>query len=234
VSRKVLAAVVLLLGCAPAAWAQGGAAAARPDLSGYWELRFDSFNVPAAALTTQAQAAVEARRKKDLDAIRGCVNVGVPALMNDHATLDIRQSGSVIGMVAKAPSSTRYVYIDGRKHPDAEELEGTTNGHSIGRWDGETLLVDTVGFNERGITAIPGGGFRGARSHLSERYQLSADGQHLVVTFTWTDPGVFRRAHSYSFRYYKVGSISEPRIVNCIAGDADRARFLTDAPAPAR
>ena len=233
-TRTVCAALTLFLGCAPAAFAQGGAAATHPDFSGYWELRFDSFNVPAAALTVQAQAAAEGRRKKDLDAIRGCVNVGVPALMNDHATLDIRQSGSVIGMVAKSPSSARYVYIDGRKHPDAEELEGTTNGHSIGRWEGGTLVVDTVGFNERGISAIPGGGYRTARSHLTEQYRLSADGQQLVVTFTWTDATVFRRPHAYSFRYYKVPSISEPRVTNCIANDADRARFLTEAPAPAR
>jgi hypothetical protein len=89
-----------------------------------------------------------------------------------------------------------------------------------------------VGFNERGITAVPGGGFRTARSRLAEQYRLSADGQQLVVTFTWTDPTVFRRAHSYAFRYYKVGSISEPRVVNCIANDAERVRFLTDPPVP--
>jgi len=227
------AAVLLFI----AAWsgaviAQGAGAAARPDVSGYWELRFDSFHVPTAVLTTQAQAAVDARRKKDLDAVRGCVNIGMPALMNDHATLDIRQSAGVIGMVAKSPSSTRYIYTDGRKHPGTDELEATTNGHSIGRWDGATLLVDTVGFNARGITAVPGGGFRTARSRLTEQYRLSADGQQLVVTFTWTDPTVFRRAHSYAFRYYKVGSISESRVVNCIAGDADRVRFLTDPPVP--
>ena len=94
-------------------------------------------------MTTQAQAAVETQRKKDLDAIRGCVNVGMPALMNDRATLDIRQSASVIGMVAKSPSSTRYIYTDGRKHPDAEELEPTTNGHSIGRWEGQHAAWST-------------------------------------------------------------------------------------------
>ena len=213
-------------------FAQGPAA--HPDLSGYWELRFDSFNVPRAALTTAAQAASEARRKKDLDAVRSCTNVGMPALMNDRATLDIRQSASVIGMVAKAPSSTRYIYTDGRKHPDAEELEGTTNGHSIGRWNGDALLVDTVGFNDRGITAIPGGGYRTSRSHLVESYRLSGDGQQLVVTFTWTDPVVFRRAHTYAFRYYKASSINEPRVVNCIANDAERARFLSEVPTPFR
>jgi hypothetical protein len=214
--------------------AQRGSATAHPDFSGYWELRFDSFNVPRAQLTMAAQAALERQRKKDLDAIRGCINIGMPAVMNDHATLDIRQSPTVIGIVAKSPSSTRYIYTDGRKHPDADELEPTTNGHTIGRWNGETLLVDTVGLNDRGITAIPGGGYRTTRSHLVEQYRLSGDGQQLLVTFTWTDAGVFRTPHSYAFRYYKVRSISEPRVINCIPHDADRTRFLTEAPAPVR
>lgn len=228
-----LAAMLFAVACSSApAVAQG--VAAHPDLSGYWELRFDSFNVPRASLTPAAQSASDARLKKDLEAVRGCVNIGMPALMNDRQTLDIRQSGGVIGMVAKSPSSTRYIYIDGRKHPDAEELEGTTNGHSIGRWQGDALVVDTVGFNDRGITAIPGGGYRTSRSHLTEQYHLSADGRQLTVTFTWTDPVVFRRAHSYAFRYSKVPSISEPRVVNCIPNDAERTKFLSEAPAPLR
>jgi hypothetical protein len=127
--------------------------------------------------------AVETQRKKDVDAIRGCVNIGMPALMNDRSTLDIRQSSTVIGMVAKSPSSTRYIYIDGRKHPDADELEAPPTAirspggrkHAGGRYDRS---------ERTGITAIPGGGVPNTRSHLVEQYRLSADGQQLVVTFT--------------------------------------------------
>jgi hypothetical protein len=67
-----------------------------------------------------------------------------------------------------------------------------------------------------------------------ERYQLSGDAQQLTVTFSWTDAVVFRRPHSYAFRYYKVGAISEPRLRNCIPGDPERTRFLTQVPMPAR
>jgi hypothetical protein len=234
VALRGVAAVVLLLALPASGGAQGGSTAAHPDLSGYWELRFDSFNVPRASLTAAAQAALEMRRSKDQDAIRGCINIGMPALMDDHGTLDIRQSPNVVGLVARAPSSTRYIYTDGRKHPDAEELEGTTNGHSIGRWQGDAMVVDTAGFNERGITAVPGGGYRTSRSHLTEEYRLASSGDRLTVTFTWTDPGVFRRPHTYVFSYYKVRTTPEPRVLNCIQNDPERARFLTERPAPAR
>jgi len=45
------------------------------------------------------------------------------------------------------PHTFRTIYMDGRKHP--EKLSATYYGHSIGWWEGDTLVVDTVGFNER-------------------------------------------------------------------------------------
>src|SRR4030095_12625183 len=76
---------------------------------------------------------------------------------------------------------------------------------SIARWEGDTLVVDTTGFEPtHGVTAIPGGGFRTATSHLIERYRLLKDGAQLSVTFTWTDPAVFAPPHTYEFRYQRV------------------------------
>ncbi len=201
-------------------------APAHPDLSGYWELRYDSFNVPAASLTAKAAADQANQRQRDSDAIRWCINVGVPALMGDRAPLDLRQSPTVIGMVAKSPSSVRYIYTDGRDHPDKDDLDPTTNGDSIGHWDGDTLVVDTIGFNDRGVRTIPGGGVRTPNSHLTERYRLLEGGQRLSVTFTWEDPYVFQKPHTYEFRYYRVRQISEPRVITCNPGDAERAKFL--------
>ena len=197
-----------------------------PDLSGYWELRYDSFNVPAASLTAQAQADQANAKRRDIVAIRSCINIGVPALMSDRAPLDIRQSPTVVGMVAKSQSSVRYVYTDGRPHPHKDELDPTTNGHSIGHWDGDTLIVDTVGFNDRGVRAIPGGGVRTSNSHLTERYRHLDGGPRLSVTFTREDSSVFQKPHTYEFRYYKVRQISEPRVYTCNPNDAERAKFL--------
>jgi hypothetical protein len=162
-----------------------------------------------------------------LEAIRWCNNVGMPFLMADRAPLDIRQSPTVIAMVAKIQSSTRYIYTDGRSHPAKEDLDSTTNGHSVGHWDGGTLAVDTVGFNDRGIAVLPGGGVRTPDSHLVESYRLMDGGQRLSVTFTWNDAKVFAKPHTYEFRYYKIPRISEPRMLGCDANDAERARFLT-------
>ena len=225
-TSRCLSGVGLAMLCAGAAMAQQ-----HPDLSGYWELRYDSFNVPQASVTPGIQAGTAAQIRHDVDAVRWCDPIGVPAIMGDRAPLDLRQSASVIGIVAKSPSSQRYIYLDGRKHPDKDELDATTNGHSIGQWEGETLVVDTIGFNDRGVTRLPGGGVRTPNSHLTERYRLMSNGQRLDVTFTWQDATVFTKPHTYEFRYYRIPDITEPRIFLCNAKDPERAKFLLEPPA---
>jgi hypothetical protein len=202
-----------------------------PDLSGYWKLRYDSLNVPHAALTAQMRGVdADAIARHDSEAIRWCDNLGVPALMGDRSPLDIRQSPTMIAIVAKPPSSVRDIYIDGRSHPAKGDYDPTTNGNSIGHWEGDTLVVDTVGFNDRGVTRIPGGGLRTPDSHLIERYRLLDGGQRLSVTFTWEDSKIFAKPHTYEFRYYRIPRISEPRIYACDALDPERAQFLTEQP----
>ena len=94
--------------------------------------------------------------------------------------------------------------------------------------EGDTLVVDTTGFEPtRGITVIPGGGFRTASSHLVERYRLLKNGTVLSVRFTWTDPSVFQTPHSYEFRYQRVERGYEPWPYQlCDPFDQERAAFL--------
>ncbi|HKQ85620.1 MAG TPA: hypothetical protein VJS43_02500 [Candidatus Acidoferrales bacterium] len=204
-------------------------AAGHPDISGYWELRYDSRSVPPASLTQDAVSKEAEQRQHDLLALRFCALVGVPEVMEDGATLDIRQGGKVIGMLAKSPSSVRYIYMDGRSHPAKDEIDPVTNGNSIGHWEDDALVVDTIGFSDRGITAIPGGGFRTPDSHLVERFHLLNGGAILSVTSTWDDAKVFTTPHSYEFRYYKVSQIGLPLQYGCSANDQDRAKFIMSA-----
>lgn len=200
--------------------------AGHPDLSGYWQLRYDSRSVPAAELTEEGNAKLAQQKEHDLLAIRWCANIGMPFLMDDNGTLDIRQSPKVIGIVAKTVSSVRYLYTDGRSHPLADELDPTTNGNSVAHWEGDDLVVDTIGFSDRGITAIPGGGFRTPASHLTERFRLMQNGNMLSVKSTWDDPHVFTHSQSYEYRYYRIPKNEPPLQYYCAARDPERAKFL--------
>src|SRR5262249_697289 len=126
------------------------------DISGFWELRFDSRNIPQASLNPKVSAEdIERHRQKDVMAIRWCNFLGVPALM-EQSPLDIRQGRIEAAVIAQPVSVARHIYTDGRGHPNLDIFDPTTNGHSIGRWEGDTFVVDTVGFAaDRGITSIP-------------------------------------------------------------------------------
>jgi hypothetical protein len=79
----------------------------------------------------------------------------------------------------------RIVYMDGREHPPAETRFHL--GHSIGRWEGDTLVVDTRNFTDNRSpyqNGIPSGG----QKHVVERYRLAEDGTRIFVEFTLEDP----------------------------------------------
>jgi len=79
----------------------------------------------------------------------------------------------------------RTVYMDGREHPDADER--SHEGHSIGRWEGEVLVVDTANFADN-RSPYQNGIPSGARKHVVERYRLGEDGTRMTLEFMLEDP----------------------------------------------
>ena len=207
------------------------APAASRDISGFWELGFDSRRIPVATLVPGITPAVRAERaRKDAQAIRWCNMVGLPFLMDSGRPLDIRQGSGIITIVSEHYTAPRYLYLNRAQHVSEEIFDPTTTGDSIARWEGDTLVVDTVGFHpDRGITGIPGGGFRTASSHLVERYRLLENGSVLSVAFAWTDPKVFQAPHTYEFRYHRLPADYEPRLwLPCDPYNEVRAKFLEE------
>lgn len=232
------ALLAALAACQPAEQEQAAAIepAGPPDLSGYWEVRADSKRVPPAPVTEEGKKAAAAFRP-DVDggvilthASRWCQHLGTPFIMGDSAPLNILQTKNEIGIIAEVQSAARHIYLDGRSMPDPDIFDATTNGFSIGRWEGDTLVVETQGFNTLGNPGIPGGGARGPTSKLTERYQLQADGQQLVVTFTWEDPVVFSAPHTYEFVYYRSPPDTYALEYFCDASDPLRPKTAEEPP----
>jgi hypothetical protein len=91
-------------------------------------------------------------------------------------------------------ASERVVYLDGRGHPanGAPSLQG----HSIGHWEGGTLVVDTVQFAEHkqgNSMNLPSG----PRKHLVERFTLSEDRKHVRYATVLEDPDYLTAPVSY-------------------------------------
>jgi hypothetical protein len=215
------------------AWHAAIAAAQTPDISGFWELPFDGRHVPGASLAPAVTPAVlEEQARKDAQATRWCNYFGMPTVMDAGRPLDIRQGRREIAIQPEVNATPRHIYLSRTTHINPEEFDPTTNGDSIGRWEGDTLVVTTIGFAaEKGVTAIPGGGFRAAGTRLTERYRLLQGGAVLSVTFTWDDRQVFAKPHTYEFRYRRLPAGYEPRPpLACDPFDEDRTKFLTAPP----
>jgi hypothetical protein len=216
----------------PATAQTGSASHPLPNLSGYWELRFDSKNVPPAALRPEIAAEDKTvQYKKDIAEIRWCHFMGVPYSM-ESSPIDILQNrnGKEIVITSSLRTPARHIYTDGRTHVNPDIFDPVSSGHSIGHWEGDTLVVDTVGFSSEGPTAIPGGGRRTPDSHLLERFRLRDGGKSLSVISTWEDAKIFTRPHTYEFRYYRSPRGTEAREFDCNANDEERAKFLLGLP----
>jgi hypothetical protein len=90
----------------------------------------------------------------------------------------------------------RLIYTDGRPHPEDILDYPEWMGHSIGRWEGDTLVVDTIGMREE--TWLDTAGFEhSAKLHLVERFQ-KAGPDNLRITVTVDDPVFFTKPWSYT------------------------------------
>jgi len=88
----------------------------------------------------------------------------------------------------------RQIFLDGRPHPPAEEWNPAWYGHSVGHWDGDALVIDSIGFNE--IT--PGFGVHTEKLHIVERIRRRNLGT-LEVEITATDPDAFTGEYKFNF-----------------------------------
>ncbi len=91
--------------------------------------------------------------------------------------------------------SYRQIFMDGREHP--EDLDPTWYGHSIGRWEGDTLVIDTVGFNDRFWFDYQGHTHT-EQLHTIERYTRTNVGT-LENEITIIDPGAYEKPFTVKF-----------------------------------
>jgi len=82
----------------------------------------------------------------------------------------------------------RQIFMDGREHP--KEADPKWKGHSIGKWEGDTLVVDSVGFNDK--SWLTDGLPHTEQLHVIERYRRP-DLAHLEIDVTMEDPGTFTK-----------------------------------------
>jgi hypothetical protein len=176
---------------------------ARPfDLTGTWNMVIDAKNGrhefrPLPELTAAAKAALDKyqdyqrRGLEYRDDPGACWPLGMPRIMTRFWPIQIIQLPTMVQLTTMFNNSVRWIYTDGRPHPPEDLLVDTYNGHSVGRWEGAALVVDTIGMSgdhhwiQAGIPAGP-------KLHVVERYRMEDGGNAFDVEFTMTDPDNWR------------------------------------------
>jgi hypothetical protein len=169
-----------------------------PDWSGIWTPNFSVLANPTGeqpALTPQAASKykawqeAEARNEEPATDSANCVPPGMPTVMFQPYDIEFLFTPGRVTIIQEAYMQVRRVFTDGRGHPP--KLDLSFNGHSIGHWESDTLVIDTVGLgHERPL------GFgrltHGPQLQVIERIHLTAP-DTLEDRMTLTDPDVLEK-----------------------------------------
>lgn len=148
---------------------------------------FDEASITDPSVWPLTQRGLEAARtfheETDLSGL-SCIAYTAPWFMLITDAKSIEQRGATLTIRGEFDGAERTVHLDTVSH---DGVEPSLQGHSIGRWDGRALVVDTARFVEhRNGTAwsVPSS----SRKHLTERFELAADGRSLSYRFALEDP----------------------------------------------
>lgn len=134
----------------------------------------------------------QASTTKDDPHVR-CKPSGGPRMMHTPygmEFLDLPEQKRIIIVGVGGPHTWRTIYMDGRAHP--KDLDPSFSGHSVGHWEGDSLVIDTVGFNEKFWLTREGIPLT-ENLHLTERFTRT-DHDTLKYEATVDDPGAYSKA----------------------------------------
>jgi hypothetical protein len=199
-----------------AAWPKGSYAQLDrlPDWGGVWTLRRAAPGSappappPRPALKGEYLARYEAWAKEvreNAGLVRretsNCMPPGMPGMMGTaQYPIEFLFTPGRVSMHHEAWMQWRTIFTDGRGHPD--DWDPGIFGHSIGHWEGDTLVVETTGIKT--VTELGGGMKHGPKLVIRERIHLDPkDNDTLVVEMTMEDPDALERPFTREIRFQR-------------------------------
>lgn len=167
------------------------------DLSGTWRNQYTP-NLADALGKQPPFTAYGAERWRTVDTAKDptgtCLPPGPSRVFTSPFPFMLMQQDNMIGLLFEYQTLWRAVYMDGRGHPPDIVDYPEFMGHSVGKWEGATLVVDTVAINER-TWLDTAGHEHSAKLRLTERFR-KIDDDRLEWTVTFEDPVFYTRPWS--------------------------------------
>jgi len=192
------------------------AAAAKPKLTGMWDYQgrvAEKGTVTTPPVTPAIAARIAKRKAAEQEGyVRNVANIlclptGFPLLMQWKSPLQILEvPGRIVVLTEKDPGNDepRTIYMN-KKMP--AEVDPSWNGYSVGRWEGDVLVVETRGLSER--ASLLGGVPRTLNTKVTERFSLSNGGKVLIDELTFEDPSTLTKPWTVALKYDRMPEDSE-------------------------
>jgi hypothetical protein len=180
-----------------------------PDLNGLWDGASNSANL-VQAMKAQGKEVpftpYAAERYKKVDMATNpngfCLPPGPSRALTGPSPFQIVQHGGAVALLFENHFIYRLIYTDGTKHPEDIQDYPAFMGHSIGRWEGDTLVVDTVGINDR--TWLDSNGMEHSdKLHLTERFRKTGPDTFRYAV-TYDDPVFFTRPWTFELDFRRL------------------------------
>jgi len=222
----VLASVVLLSSLpvtAQAPASRGGlksTADGKPDLNGVWQIVNTAYVnlephhalpgmpggmgvVEGGEIPYKPEALAKRNenfaKRANLDPVGKCFLPGVPRVMYMPYPFQIAQTPKYMAMAFEFAHAARIIYTDGSPHPAPLDF---WMGDSRGKWEGDTLVVETTHFNDRTWFDMAGN-YHSENLKVTERFTPTPDGMRMNYEVTIEDPQVFTRPWKMSMPIYR-------------------------------
>jgi len=178
--------------------AAAGSVGTLPDWAGIWTFDFPTPGgpapeqpslTPASAAELKVLLDAEALNQEPATESANCLPPGMPTIMFQPYDVEFLFTPGRVTIIQEAYMQVRRVFTDGRGHP--ADVDPTFNGHSIGHWEGDTLVIDTVGLGHK----LPLGFNRlnhGPNLRVVERIRLTTPDK-MEDQMTLTDPEVLAK-----------------------------------------
>jgi len=176
----------------------------KPDLSGVWGgpsgLQNIGRELPGTLLpyTDAGRAAYQYNLTKAIDPSALCIIQGVPRADLSGQPFEIFQRPGRVAILYERDTSWRIIAADGRQHP--KEPEPSFFGDSVGTWDGDTFVVDSIGFKGDKIWADETAHAQSDQLHLIERFSRP-DFDHLQAEVTIDDPKYYTAPFKFTRKF---------------------------------
>jgi hypothetical protein len=165
----------------------------KPDLSGFWKgplIMGGMFRaVGGPPFTPAGEAAYQYNLKQSINPEALCLFAGIPRASISGVPFEIVQNSNRVAFLYELMTTFRSIPVDGRDHP--KDIEPSFFGNGVGRWDGDTLVIDSVGFKDKLSWIDDDAHPHSDAMHVVERWSRP-DADHLDHEF-YIKPWTFKR-----------------------------------------